>query len=511
MVNRQALLADLQKLLTRLEADLLERSESDDVSDVGIKLRAEYERARGAERTAQNYEDWRSDAITQAAAAWVLSCVFVRFLEDNSLIDPPKIAGPNDRLQRARDEHELYFRQHPRETDREYLLGVFDDLAAQPATKAVFGEHNPLRDLSNWLSGDAASELIKFFQRIDPNSGEFVHDFTDANWDTRFLGDLYQDLSEAARKKFALLQTPEFVEEFILDRTLEPALDEFGLIPSASQAGNQKPTVENLVRMIDPACGSGHFLLGAFPRLLRRWQRLEPGTNVRELVQRTLDSIYGVDVNPFATAIARFRLILVAMKVCAVKRLRDAPAFRLNVTCGDALLHGAGEQQSFGWRDVDHATQAEDLAELRRILRPNYYHVVVANPPYITPNDRALNQAYRDRYSACHMKYSLAVPFMQRVFQLAIQGREGGPSAGYTGQITANSFMKREFGKRLVEEFLPSIDLTHIVDCQGVYFPPPGFLVPTHALRSETLMHRRCDLSRHLMANKCSTGWAKKA
>ena len=33
------------------------------------------------------------DAITQAAAAWVLSCVFVRFLEDNQLIEPPKIAG----------------------------------------------------------------------------------------------------------------------------------------------------------------------------------------------------------------------------------------------------------------------------------------------------------------------------------------------------------------------------------------------------------------------------------
>jgi len=43
---------------------------------------------------------------------------------------------------------------------------------------------------------------------------------------TRFLGDLYQDLSEDVRKKYALLQTPEFVEEFILDRTLEPALAE---------------------------------------------------------------------------------------------------------------------------------------------------------------------------------------------------------------------------------------------------------------------------------------------
>jgi hypothetical protein len=48
------------------------------------------------------------------------------------------------------------------------------------------------------------------------------HDFTDPGRDTRFLGDLYQDLSQLARKRYALLQTPEFVEEFILDRTLEP-------------------------------------------------------------------------------------------------------------------------------------------------------------------------------------------------------------------------------------------------------------------------------------------------
>lgn len=46
---------------------------------------------------------------------------------------------------------------------------------------------------------------------------------------TRFLGDLYQELSVVAQKKYALKQTPVFVEEFILDRTLTPALDEFGL------------------------------------------------------------------------------------------------------------------------------------------------------------------------------------------------------------------------------------------------------------------------------------------
>ena len=70
MIDRQALLSDLQKLLKKLEADLLERSDS---PDVGAHLRLEFEQARQAERTAQNFTDWRSDAITQAAAAWVLS------------------------------------------------------------------------------------------------------------------------------------------------------------------------------------------------------------------------------------------------------------------------------------------------------------------------------------------------------------------------------------------------------------------------------------------------------
>ena len=150
---------------------------------------------------------------------------------------------------------------------------------------------------------------------------------------TRFLGDLYQDLSEAARKKYALLQTPEFVEEFILDRTLTPAIAEFGLAE---------------VRLIDPACGSGHFLLGAFHRLLHEWQKREPAVNVRELAQRALDAVSGVDLNPYAVAIARFRLLIAALKASDVHRLADAPAFRMNLATGDSLLHGprpGGERQ----------------------------------------------------------------------------------------------------------------------------------------------------------------------
>ena len=111
--------------------------------------------------------------------------------------------------------------------------------------------------------------------------------------------------------------------------------------------------------------------------------------------------------------------------------------------------------------------QPEDRDALERLLRPKSYHAVVANPPYITPKDRALNQAYRDRYSTCHMQYSLAVPFLERIVSLAVEG-------GFTGQITANSFMKREFGKKLIEEFFPRVDLTHVIDTSGAYIPGHG-------------------------------------
>ena len=205
---------------------------------------------------------------------------------------------------------------------------------------------------------------------MDPDTGGLRHDFTDPEWDTRFLGDLYQDLSDEAKKRFALLQTPEFVEEFILDRTLIPALDEFGL-PG--------------IRLLDPACGSGHFLLGAFARLQRQWFSREPGTPERVLVQRALDGVYGIDINPFAAAIAQFRLLVAALRASRVDRLQDAPDFRIRVAAGDSLLHGrrfgeldlgSGAEQLADRQEFGHAFLAEDLDELNRILGQQY-HVVV--------------------------------------------------------------------------------------------------------------------------------------
>src|SRR5690606_39094108 len=143
-----------------LVEDLRTRCEEDPALDA--PLRAQWQEARAAARTAQPYETWRESEFEQVAAAWVLACVFVRFLEDNGLVDPPRLAGPGERRKRALDQHTLYFRTHPTDSDRDYLLHVFRAVAELPAAREVFDErHNPLWTLGP--SGDGATALLQLF------------------------------------------------------------------------------------------------------------------------------------------------------------------------------------------------------------------------------------------------------------------------------------------------------------------------------------------------------------
>jgi SAM-dependent methyltransferase len=312
------------------------------------------------------------ETLDRAAAAWVLGGAFVRFVERRVPADPGEFRA------------------------------AFTRLAAQPPTARLFDEHNPVWRFT--ISPPAAARLAEVLRAVT---------ITDA----RVLGDLYQALSSHARRTNALLQTPDFVEDLILDRTLEPAIREFGLAAT---------------RVVDPACGAGHFLVGAFHRLLGHWRAAEPHTDPAVLAARALDQVTGVDIDPVAIAIAHFRLGLAA----------GSGQPRLLVA--DALL---GEHP---------------------YLHPGQYTAVVGNPPYKTVRDPALSDAYRRRWSACSRKYALTVPFAQLFFRLARPG-------GHVGQITASSFMRREFGRKLVTGFFATeVELHEVIDTSGAHLPGHG-------------------------------------
>ncbi len=476
MIDRKALLDDLKQQVKAVEADLGKQVKA--LGEVGARLRAEYDQARKLGRTAATWNSWLDERVTQVAVAWVLGSVFVRFCEDNRLIPEPYLTGADgDRRELAESRYDAYVESDDDPTYRGWLEKAFDELGQGQAGRLLFDKrHNPLYQIP--LSHDGARELVEFWRQRD-EAGVLVHDFTDPlnedgteGWDTRFLGDLYQDLSEAARETYALLQTPEFVEEFILDRTMNPAVREFGY--------------EEL-KMIDPTCGSGHFVLGAFRRLVRLWGEGQPGMDAHARVRAALSSVHGVDVNPFAVAIARFRLLVAAMATSGVRTLLDASKYEwpIHLAVGDSLIKARQLELTLGGDEdgssdplASFAYATEDVHKYPGILDQGRYHVVVGNPPYITVKDKNLNKLYRELYDACAGTYALSVPFAQRFFELAKRGNPEGLGYGVVGQITANSFMKREFGAKLIESyFRDRVELTEVIDSSGAYIP--GHSTPT--------------------------------
>ncbi len=331
---------------------------------------------------------------------------------------------------------------------REYLLATFREVGNLHGARDLLGAE---RDVARRLGPSAAvaGDLLRLLREtLADGSLRWRFDVDD----TRVLGDLYQDLSASVRERYALLQTPDFVESFILDRTLVPAVKEFGL---------------REFRVIDPTCGSGHFVLGAFHRLRELHAREAPASDPKDHANAALAHVYGVDLNPFAVAITRFRLLVAYLRAAGIARLRDVPSgldLHRHVVVADSLLYGsktpslvdAHKSNTLRREFFGDLFTLEDPIAARELFAMDF-HAVVGNPPYIVCRDAALREHYRARYpNSAQGKFALAAPFTERFFELAT-GRD--VDGGRVGLINANSFMKREFGKGLVEHCLPHVDL----------------------------------------------------
>ena len=131
-----------------------------------------------------------------------------------------------------------------------------------------------------------------------------------------------------ARKKSGSYYTPDSLVQTLLDSTLNPVIDQ-----AEAEGG-----VERILKLavIDPACGSGHFLLGAARRmatriaLLRDTEAPDYPAAMRDVVRHC---IYGVDRNPMAVELAK-----VALWIEAVEPGKPLTFLDSHIRCGDSLV-----------------------------------------------------------------------------------------------------------------------------------------------------------------------------
>lgn len=174
------------------------------------------------------------------------------------------------------------------------------------------------------------------------------------------------------RKCQGAYYTPPEVVDYVVRQTLQPALEK--------QSRDGQPRLSKDLRILDPACGGGAFLVAAYRFLLHQWAEVtgrSPSLDERRAILQA--SIYGVDIDPQAVAVTRFALHLewlrghgtgAYLEAHGADRDGTADALAANVQRGNALI--AAGTEGLVWDDA-----------FPTVMEDGGFDVVIGNPPYL--------------------------------------------------------------------------------------------------------------------------------
>lgn len=253
--------------------------------------------------------------------------------------------------------------------------------------------------------------------------------------DRDVLGHLYErHLPPEERKELGEFYTPTSVVDMILDRVGYTA---------------DNPIDQPEHDLLDPACGSGTFLVRAAGRLLERLdnRNVQP----EEAVEIMQDRLWGFDINPFACHITEMNLLFQIIDL--YKEVKDEnPEYtldRFNVYQTDSLRQQSQTTVTAMFSSALLRRYERERRQAERAKNRDDYGYVVMNPPYVRIQnipDGPAKEDYSDYYSAYH-NYDLYLLFIEQASEWLKDG-------GKLGIITSNQFLDSRYGER-ARELIP--------------------------------------------------------
>ena len=284
------------------------------------------------------------------------------------------------------------------------------------------------------------------------------------------------------RKRDGVVYTPDYIARFIVAETLGTHLREIfeDTLRAHAKKGTDVTDYENIpwrkksaeleawqayrdrlksLRIVDPACGSGVFLIMAFDFMKAELTRVND--KIKDLLPKAehfgdlldyvpdseilTDNLFGVDVNEESIEITKLSLWI---KTARRGKVLDSLSGSIRV--GDSLI----EDSNFAY--LDHAFTWETA--FPGVFVEGGFDVVLGNPPYVRQELISNLKPYlQKRYESYHGVADLYCYFFERGLRLLKPG-------GRLGFISSNTFFKTGSGKPLREYLLKGATIESVVD-----------------------------------------------
>ena len=227
-----------------------------------------------------------------------------------------------------------------------------------------------------YIDNEALQEVINGLNQSQDNS--YRYDFSIIESDV--LGNIYEQYlgnilkstpkrakleeSKTHRKEQGIYYTPSYIVDYIVKNTV----GEYIKTHTSEQIRK--------VRILDPACGSGSFLIRAYKELENYWKQnsdfaqltLESEEFYSKKVEILKNNIFGVDLDPKAVEIAQLNLLLQISE-----KKQRLPLLQNNIKVGNSLIDDPSvSDRAFKWEE-----------EFPEIMKEGGFDIVIGNPPYI--------------------------------------------------------------------------------------------------------------------------------